>query len=252
MRLALHQAGEVATRAGRILLAERSLTAIGLVDKNPTEKDSRLERAEVLATYDALITDDTNPQPQIEAALVAGISCVVWVDADGAEEEYGDAFAASDLKLLTGCNLGSGIAPSLTAHEVAGAGTILDVTTAWTEPGTPRRRGEAIPFPDPVGSRWAEPRETAYTDRAFVAKVAGEWAAAMARVTAATEAGVVTRIVGVSDLASHLEALSLAIGAMVLGSYPTGASQPADFAEDYLSRALDTGLDVAAHTHHSN
>ncbi len=94
MRLALHQAGEVATRAGRILLAERSLTAIGLVDKNPTEKDSRLERAEVLATYDALITDDTNPQPQIEAALVAGISCVVWVDADGAEEEYGDAFAA--------------------------------------------------------------------------------------------------------------------------------------------------------------
>ncbi|MCP4303333.1 MAG: hypothetical protein GY926_02745 [bacterium] len=250
MRLALHQSGEVATRAGRILLAERSLTAIGLIDKHPTEKDSRLEHADVLATYDCLITDDEHPESQIEAALGAEIDCVVWVDADGAHEDYGEHFAAAGLRLLTGCNLGSGIAPSLTAHEVADTSTVLDVTTAWTEPGTPRRRGEAIPFPDPIGSRWAEPRETASTDRAFVAKVGGEWAGAMARVTAATGSGVVTRIVGVADLAVHLEALALATGAMVVSSYPTGPSRPADLAEGYLSRALDAGLDVAAHTHH--
>lgn len=250
MRLALHQSGEVATRAGRILLAERSLTTIGLIDKRPTEHDDRLEAVEVLATYDALVTDDPNPGPQIEIALNTGISCVVWDDAYGAHQEYGEAFAAAGLRLLTGCNLGSGIAPSLTAHEVAGVGTVLDVTTAWTEPGGPRRRGEAIPFPEPVGSRWAEPRETEYTDRAYVARVSGEWAAAMARVTAATATGVVTRIVGVADLAVHLEALALATGAMILASYPTGASRPADLADDYLARALATGLDVAAHTHH--
>lgn len=249
MRLALHQTGEVATRAGRILLAERSLTALGLVDKHPTEPDERLEPVEVLATYDALLTDDASPEHQIEAALAAGISCVVWDDATAAAVAYGDAFEAAGLTLLTGCNLGSGIAPSLTAHEVAGAGTILDVTTAWTEPGTPRRRGEPIPFPDPVGSRWAEPRETAYTDRAYVARTTGEWAAAMARVTGATDAGVVTRIVGVADLAVHLEAIAFATGAMVVGGYGSGANQPADQAEMYLSRALNTGLDVAAHTH---
>lgn len=252
MRLALHQAGDVATRAGRILLAERSLTALGLVDKHPTEPDDRLEHVEVLATYDALITDDPSPQKQIESALSAGISCVVWDDADGMAADYGDAFTEADLRLLTGCNLGSGIAPSLTAHEVAGAGTILDVTTAWTEPGAPRRRGEAMPFPDPVGSRWAEPRETEYTDRAYVARTSGEWAAAMARVTGATDAGVVTRIVGVADLAAHLEAIALATGAMVIKEYPAGANRPADLAESYLSRALDAGLDVAAHTHHGN
>jgi hypothetical protein len=249
MRLALHQSGEVATRAGRILLAERSLTAIGLIDKRPTERDDRLEQVEVLATYDALVTDDPDPGPQIETALNTGISCVVWDDASGAHDEYGDAFADAGLRLLAGCNLGSGIAPSLTAHEVAGAGTILDVTTAWTEPGSPYRRGEAIPFPEPVGPRWAEARETEYTDRAYVARVSGEWAAAMARVTAATGSGVVTRIVGVSDLAVHLEALALATGAMMLSSYPVGASRPADLADDYLSRALATGLDVASHTH---
>jgi hypothetical protein len=250
VRLALHQSGEVATRAGRILLAEASLSSLGLIDKTPTEQDGRLERVDVLATYDALITDDRNPWAQIETALTAGISCVVWGDATDAADTYGDAFAASDLRLLTGCNLGSGIAPSLTAHEVAAAGTIMDVTTAWTEPGTPRRRGEAIPFPDPIGSRWAEPRETPYTDRGLVARVAGGWAAAMARVTSATEGGVVTRIVGVADLAVHLEALALATGAMIVDEYPPGASQPADLADRYLSRALDAGLDVAAHTHH--
>jgi hypothetical protein len=72
----------------------------------------------------------------------------------------------------------------------------------------------------------------------------------MARVTGATDGGVVTRIVGVADLAVHLEALALATGAMVVAEYPPGANRPADLAESYLSRALDAGLDVAAHTHH--
>ena len=242
----------MATRAGRILLAERGLTALGLIDKHPNEPDDRLEHVDVLATYDALVTDSDAPHAQIEAALSAGISCVVWADATGAAAEYGEAFEEAELRLLTGCNLGSGIAPSLTAHEVAATETVLDVTTAWTEPGTPRRRGEAIPFPEPIGSRWAEPRETPYTDRAFVARVAGQWAGAMARVTGATAGGVVTRIVGVSDLAVHLEALALAAGAIVYGQYPPGANRPADLADTYLSKALDVGLDVAAHTHHAD
>ena len=252
MRLALHQSGEVGTRAGRILLAERSLTALGLIDKNPTEPDSRLEQVEVLATYDALLTDSTEPEEHIAMALNAGVSCVVWVDAEEAHAEYHDAFVDAGLQLLTGCNLATGLAPSLTVHEVEITDAVLEVTTAWTEPGTPRRRGEAIPFPEPIGSRWGEPRPTEYADRAYVANVSGDWAAAMARVTAASESGVVTRIVGVSDLAVHLEALAFATGAALVSSYPVGSSRPADLADDYLSQALDAGLDVAAHTHYGN
>jgi len=249
MRIAIHQTGEVATRAGRILLAEPSLTALGLLDRYPTEPDSKLEHVEVLATYDALLSDDAaTPRAQIETALSAGISCVVWSDADGAVAAYGESFAAAGLRLIVGCNLGSAIAPSLTAHEIARTATVLDVTTAWTEPGTPRRRGEPIPFPEPVGPRWAEPRHSDFADRAYVARIGGEWAAAMARVTGATDRGVVTRIVGVADLAVHLEALALATGAMVLDQYPPGAHRPADQAETYLAKALDAGLDVAAHS----
>ncbi len=252
MRLAIHQTGEVATRAGRILLAERDLTGLGLVDKFPTESDPRLEHVEVLATYDALLTDSADPGDHIEMALTAGISCVVWVDADEAHAEYDSAFAEAGLRLLTGSNLATGIAPALTAHEVAAADTVLEVTTAWTEPGTARRRGEPLPFPEPVGSRWGEPRETPHADRAYVARVSGEWAAAMARVTGGSPAGVITRIVGVSDLAVHLEALAFATGAALVSSYPPGASHPADLADKYLARALDMGLDVAAHTHQGN
>ena len=252
MRLALHQSSEVATRAGRILLAERSLQTLGLIDKHPTEKDPRLEHVEVLATYDALLTDATDPRPDIEMALNAGISCVVWVDADEAGEEYGDDFAAADLRLLTGCNLATGITPVLAAHEVAATDNVLEVTIAWTEPGNPRRRGEALPFPDPIGSRWGESRLSENSDRAFVAKVGGPWAAAMAKVTGASPTGVVTRIVGVSDLAVHLEALAFASGAVLVGEFPSGLSHPADLPEQYLAKALDAGLDVAAHTHHGN
>jgi len=252
MRLALHATGEVATRAGRVLLAERSLTALGLVDQRPTERDPRLELVEVLATYDALITDQGHPDDDIETALNAGISCVVWVDADESYDTYHEDFAAADLRLLTGCNLASGIAPSLIAHEVAATDNVLETSIAWTEPGTPRRRGQAIAFPDPIGSRWGEERPTASADRCHVARVGGEWAAAMAQVTGATEAGVITRIVGVADLAVHLEALALAAGSMLIGDYPPGRSRPADRAEAYLSRLLDAGLDVAAHTLQGN
>jgi hypothetical protein len=73
----------------------------------------------------------------------------------------------------------------------------------------------------------------------------------MARVTGATDGGVVTRIVGVADLAVHLEALALATGAAVVDEYSPGANRPADLAEVFLSKALDIGLEVAAHTHHN-
>jgi hypothetical protein len=252
VRLALRATSEVATRTGRILLAERTLTALGLVDQHPTESDPRLEYVEVLATYDALITDSVHPNDDIEMALNAGISCVIWADAEEAHAEYHDDYANAGLRLVTGCNLATGIAPALVTHEVAATDNVLETSIAWTEPGTPRRRGRAIPFPDPVGSRWADECPTTLADRCYVARVNGEWAAAMAQVTGASDAGVLTRIVGVSDLAVHLEALALAGGAIVVGDFPTGSSHPADQAEAYLSRLLDAGLDVAAHTLRGN
>jgi len=249
VRIALHHASEVGVRAGRILLAERDLAMLGLVDRDPHPPEPRIERVVDLAGYDVAGTDDPTPEQQVEAALAAGVDCVLWIDAGDIAERYGRDFSERGITLLRGCNLGSGIAPALASHEMARAESPLDTTIAWTEPGTPLRRGEAIPFPDPVGARWAKARRTDAADRAFVAPVPGEWAGAIARVTsAAGDDGVVTRIVGVADVAPHLEALALAAGLLAVSAYPPGPQWPAIAAEAYLTRALAAGLTVAAYS----
>jgi hypothetical protein len=247
VRIAIHHSSEVGVRAGRVLLAEREITMVGVVGRDVQRPEDRLERATDLAGYDAVGSDDPAPQRQVEAALDAGIHCVLWIDGIDLAGTYGDAYAGRGLTLLHGCNLASGIAPSLASHEMARADRTLDTTIAWTEPGTPLRRGEAIPFPDPVGARWAKARATAAADRAFVARVNGEWAGAIARITAAGDDGVVTRIVGVADVAPHLEALALAAGLLAVGSFPPGAQRPGAAAEPYLTRALTAGLTVASY-----
>jgi hypothetical protein len=70
----------------------------------------------------------------------------------------------------------------------------------------------------------------------------------MARVTSAHEDGVLTRVVGVADLAPHLEALALAAGALAVagGAFPPGIASPDEGADAYLAAALQAGLDVAA------
>ncbi|MFQ5555353.1 MAG: hypothetical protein ACE5GC_08295 [Acidimicrobiia bacterium] len=249
MRIALDPRGDVGTRCGRILLGEPGLTAIGLIDKTPTGHDDRLESMTDLASYDLVVTDAIDaPTRTLDRALEAGIGCVVFADGDHVEEQYGRKFAEAGLSLLVGANLASGIAPCLATHETARGGEILDVTIAWTEPGSPIRRGEPIPFPDPVGARWARPRKGAAGYDAYVAPITGDWAAAIARVTSAVESGVVTRIVGVADLAPHLEALALAAGALTLGAFPPGSHHPVRAAGSYLGAALEAGLEVAAYS----
>lgn len=248
MKVAVEQAGtEVALRAARILLAERDLTSLGLIGGEPKGHDKRVHQATDLSRYDVLMTDAPDPAEIVETALQAGVSCAVWSDGDDLEDEFGELFSDAGLTLLTGANVASGLAPSLAAHEMARGGEVMQVSIAWTEPGTPLRKGEAIPFPDPVGPRWAVERESNTGYKAFAAPVTGDWAGAVARVTSAATEGVVTRIVGVADHAAHLEALALAAGVLAIDLYAPGAHRPASAAEVYLAKALEAGLGVAAY-----
>lgn len=246
MQVALDQHSEIGVRAGRILLAERRLAGLGLIGRKPRGEDDRLHRAGDLADYDVLVSDDTeDPEAAVQMAVAAGIGCVLLADGDDLVDSYNETFANAAQTLLIGANLAAGIAPALASHETARGGEVLEVTVAWTEPGSSIRRGKPMPFPDPVGARWAKPRLTEAGYAAFVAPVSGDWAAALARVTSVTDGGVVTRVVGVADLAPHLEALALASGVIVLGDYPAGCHRPAWAAEGYLGAALEAGLGVA-------
>ena len=58
MRIALHAAGEVGTRAGRILLAERNLEALGLYGHDGSTAERKTIAIRSVAGFDVLITDD--------------------------------------------------------------------------------------------------------------------------------------------------------------------------------------------------
>lgn len=249
VRVAVEQAGEeAALRAARILLAERGLTSLGLIGRSPRGQDPRVHAATDLTQYDVVMTDAPDPAELVESALEAGVSCVVWDDGEALDDEYSSSFLDSGITLLTGANVASGLAPSLAAHETARGGEVMELSIAWTEPGTPLRRGEAIPFPDPVGPRWAAERPTDRPYKAYAAPVTGNWAGALARVTSAGTDGVVMRVVGVADQAGHLEALALAAGVLAIDLYAPGAHRPDSASEIYLAKALDAGLGVATYT----
>ena len=243
VRIALHHSGDVGFRAGRILLGDRRVEVVGLIDRSPTDDhDGRLERVDDWAAYDLVLTDDTAPKWVVARAAAAGMSCVTWMDGD----DDGVPTPGAGIVVLCGANLASGIAPCLASHEVARAGSVSEITVAWTEPGSPLRSGEPLAFPDPVGGRWGRRQRP----NAFVAPVPGDWAGAMVKITFSEPDNRSTRIVGVADLAPHLEAIALAAGALAVGSgaFQPGLRRPADAAEAYLAAALGVGLDVAAYS----
>ena len=253
MRIALHASGEIGTRTGRILLAERSLAALGLYGHDAKTSERKTMPIRSLEGFDVLVTDDLGDATSFaRIAGDEGVPCVVLADPEI------DADLAAEFEsrpLVVGADL-PGIAEALAAHEVARAGADLQLLVAWTEEGTPVRTGEAIPFPDPVGARWGRivdgPQGRVPITRVRC-PVDEEWGAAMARVTSADSAGVQTRVVGVSDLAVHLRAVALAAAAVAVaeGAYGPGVSRASDAAEAYLRVALRVGMEVASFTEHS-
>jgi hypothetical protein len=241
VRIALDATSEVGRRAGLILLNGTGLEVLGLVDADPRDDaDARVERANDLAAYSGLMTDRDDPTDIFNRAQDAGIAMAAWVQ-----------FAPSHptITVLDGANLATGITSCLAFHEAARSPEVLEEVLAWTEPGRPLRRGTAVAFPDPVGARWGSElpkQDDVIPTKRVAVPIDGEWAAASAQVTCATGGGVVRRVVGVADLAVHLEAIALAAAGATLDHY-TGRARAVDAAEVYLSKALEMGLAVATY-----
>jgi hypothetical protein len=246
VRIALHATGEVGTRAGRILLAERSLTALGLYGQSGRTEDRRTMAIRSLEGFAVLVTDDPAPASLAAVAASSGISCVSVAEPRG--RSIGRRFHQAGVTLLAPTNLQS-IATTLAAHEMARNTDPAEVAIAWTEEGRPSRRGVAVPFPDPVGARWARRRRQPRRRRAstrLVAPVPGPWAGALAQVS--TDSGE-ELTVGVADDGLHLAAIALAAGAITVaeGEFPPGIHRPSEQSAAYLAAALRVGLGVASY-----
>ena len=249
MRIAIDPHTEVGIRTGKILLAERKLKSLGIMNRRPRDDDPRLQRVETLTDWDLLVSDNTKePELAVQLALSAEIGCVLSASDQGLATKYGEQFALSGTTLLLGANIATGITPSLATHKTVHDGKILGVTIGWTEQGKPLRRGKPIQFPDPVGARWAAERRTDHNYKAYVAPGSTPWTGAVAQVTSTTDYGIATRVVGVADSTPHLEALALAAGVLSIDTFTPGAHQPTHAAKAYLAAALQAGLAIAAYS----
>jgi hypothetical protein len=248
MRLALHADGPVGRRAGRILLGERDLTALGRYgDAEARIEDRRTTAIRNLAGYRVLATDAPDGIAFARIAVDDGVHAVLSADVE-VPDDLAAAALASDLTVLVGADLGPGIAETLAAHEAARTTRPVHLRVAWTEPGTPLRRGVAVPFPDPVGPRWGRVVESQGSVERVVVPIPAPWAGALATVSGRVLGRRRERTVGVADDHDHLRAIALAAGVLAVagGSYEPGVKRPGDAASAYLEAALRVGMDVAS------
>ena len=234
MRIALDHTSEIGVRAGRLLLGEPDLEMLGIVRRDVKDRDRRLNRVDTVTEFDAVVTDDPDSTILAEA-VAAGIPCVLWADT------VDTAVSISSVAVLTGSNLVSGIGRSLAERETNDDAQLL---YAWTEPGKPMRSGEPVSFPDPVGPRWGTRRAMTNRRLEVAAPVPDEWAGIVVRSTTDSQ----VRTLGIADLATHLEAIALASGAVIAaqGLVPPGIHGPEEAADAYLEAALLIGLDIAS------
>lgn len=221
------------------MLGEKSLSALGILDSQlGTGADRRVRHIDSLTGFDVFVTDaDGDVVDDLRLAHDAGIPCVVPGEIEDPPPDS-----------IVGANARSGLAHALAEQEIRRVGVPLEVSIGWTTEGQELRRGTAIAFPDPIGSLWAR-RAPSLVHPTFVAPVPGEWAGLSVRVTSASRAGVSTKLVGVADLAIHLDAIALAAAAATAADpgYPADVHQPW-WSDAYLAKAIEMGLTVATHT----
>jgi hypothetical protein len=246
MRIALDATGKIGARAARVLLAEPSVAALGLIGRRSTSGDPRVSTITNLAGWDVLASDDTEQaERRYRQASDHGIPFVVPSD-------QGSLPPNPDIPVVVGANHRAGLAVSLASQECARHFSPMEVVVGWTEPGRPLRRGRPLVFPQPVGNLWAHEAQSTWPEaptgtQFLAAPVEGPWAGLVARVTAATSEGVEVRTIGVADDAIFLGGIALAAAVLVAasGAYPIGLNHPAAIAPAYLDASLQAGLEVA-------
>ncbi|MGZ5383109.1 MAG: hypothetical protein ACXW15_13030 [Acidimicrobiia bacterium] len=246
MKIALEATTKVGSRAARVLLAERSVEAIGLIGRRSTSGDPRVSTITNLAGWDVVATDDSeHMELRYRQASDHGIPLVVPTGRSVAVPH-------PDIPFVLDANPSFGLAACLAASECSRNDTPMEAVVGWTTPGRRLRRGHALSFPQPIGNLWANEGEDVWPEapqatQFLAAPVEGPWTGLAVRVTTATQEGVEVRTLGVTDETAFLDGIALAAAVLAAGAgvYPVGINYPTAAFREYLDLALRAGLDVA-------
>lgn len=234
MRVALDSGSEVGQRAARIVLGDHRCTSLVMLNREWLPDDQRAFHDRDITDVDVVVSDGTTPLTSlIGRASVARVPVVVWNDAP--ESEFGPAA----VPVIVGANVGSALVDALLTHPASMPGPDESVAVGWTEPGKALSQGRAMPFPEPIGMAWSEPR----SEGRYVAYRDDEWAGA----TTIIDGPRGQRIVGVADLGAHLEAMTLvAVAVAALSeSFGPGVQSPKAACSGILEAIRNLELDIA-------
>lgn len=233
VKVAVDTGGEVGNRAVRVLLGERSVDYIGVLAGGVPDR-KRSGPVKTLDGYDVLMSDGASEvHGLLGKAAVAGIPFVLWHDLDDHLDSPGH------VPVIHGANVASALTAALATHPTATSHRGDVVRIGWTEPGKPLKRGEPMPFPDPIGNTWTKRRSTGR----FVGFRDDEWGGAVVDIEGPSG----RRIVGVADHAAYIEAITLASVALLAaeGVYDRRSQYAASNPEQLLNKVNELELEVA-------
>jgi len=233
VKVAVDTGTEVGNRAVRVLLGERSIDYIGVLAGGVPDR-KRSGAVDTLEEYDVLMSDGASDvHGLLGKAAVAGIPLVLWLDL----EDHLDSPGL--VPVIHGANVASALTAALATHPAAASHHGDVVRIGWTEPGKPLKRGEPMPFPDPIGNTWTKKRGT----RRFVGFRDDEWGGAVVDVEGSSG----RRIVGIADHAGYIEAITLASVTLLAGEgvYESRSQAASSNPEQLLNKLGDLELEVA-------
>lgn len=234
MKVAIDAGNAIGKRAARIVLGDSRCDSLVMLNADWIPSDARVRVSTDLSGVDVVISDGTTALFNLFGrSSVAGSPLVVWQDVDSSE------LGPASIPVVTGANVASTLAPSLSTHPSIEKAPAESVTLAWTSTGVDRKSGIAVAFPEPVGTMWAKRTKEGH----LVAPRSDEWTAA----TAIVEDGDSTRSVGVADLREHLEALILvAVGFVAsTGGFDPGVQTTTQALPLILGATRALELDIA-------
>jgi len=246
MRIALAPSGPTGLRAGRVLLADRRVTAVGAFGTEVGFQDSRVRSIESLDGWDVLVSDAAPDDERIREAVGAGTLLVTThtaTELSGIRERS---------PMLTGASPASGLPVALVISAMSRLDRVENVSAAVTVPARRVPHQNAMSYPDPIGPLWSEsapsPSPTVRDLLFYHSPYDGSLAGVTARAEGEVAGALKILSYGIVDDSLFLGAIALAAAALMIldGSPPDGCIGVETEAHRYLEACTAAGMGVAS------
>jgi hypothetical protein len=244
MRIALAPSGKIGLRAGRVILADGRVTAVGALGTDVHSRDPRVEPIDSPEGWELLVSDASPDDARLAEAVDAGVPIV---------SSHRDLQALpEDAQFVSGASVERGLPASLAVSAMNRLDVVTGVSAAITTPGKPLSRGTAVSFPGSIGPLWADvsalPLSWPKDWRFFNAPYDGALAGVSVRVEGEVDGSSRTISHAIVDDPLFLGAIALAAAALMLvdESLPEGRNEVQRFAGRYLEACTVAGMGVAS------